>query len=163
MTNIKLVDDDEETTLPPPPEEEDTDSGPHKPFAHGDFRLHQTTVATVSTLRRFEVRLSSTRGYFAQFAVDNELAAELVPQLERTIAQLNRQYARPPRPREAILLPLDAPGTDVFFSVADQPLIRVGHETDRLQMVLDSAKASLQVSMHVGVAEALLEFFRTAA
>lgn len=160
-STIDILDDDEETTVPPPPEEEPRDPPPAIPFAAGDFRTHETTLATRAASYTLEVALMSTQGRVAHFAVDTDLGRRLAAALGEILSQPDRRYTHTGSPRIPAMTPLDASGTDVFFTVEDEPLLRVEQEPDgdRIVLVLSSAEASVHLTMHRGVALGLQQFF----
>lgn len=163
MSNSTGIDDDEDTPLPVPPDERALVARTRAQAA-GDFRTHETTLQTLAFEDIYEVRLASDSGATAHFAVDTQLAPRLASELER---QLSAPYYRhallgqtQTRPRRE---PLGDPGTHIFFTVADQPRLSVEREQDgdRLVLLLFDAETSLHITLQVGVAVELYEFFAT--
>jgi len=68
---------DDEKALPPLPidDEPAVEETPHRPWAIGDFRTRETTIAAHRNAWLLEVRLLSASGYCAHFALDSKLAA----------------------------------------------------------------------------------------
>jgi hypothetical protein len=151
--------DDDETTLPPLPDRPARPL-PKQASAIGDFRTYETTFAASVTDDVFEVRLTSTRGYIAHFAINAALAASLAATLEHHLSQpyfRDRFLIRRPPPPD--FEPLLAASTDVFFTAAEPPYVRLEQEPsgDRLVLMVHRPGASLHITMQVGVAIALYD------
>ena len=155
-------DHDELRTLPPAPQDDERDAAGRRTFylASGDFRTYETTFAALGD-GLSEVRLTSERGYLAQFAFEDQTAASVARELERELSEPYYRYSfiesRSPAPKTASLTD---PGCDVCFLDEERPTVQVAREPsgDRIILNVWSDEASLNIAMQVGVAIALWQF-----
>jgi|HubBroStandDraft_6_1064221.scaffolds.fasta_scaffold667842_2 hypothetical protein len=163
MSNPTSIDDEDMTPLPVPAESR-TPVASIRARAIGDFRTYETTLGTLAFDDIYEVRLASDAGHIAHFAVDTQLAPRLAAELRR---QLSAPYYRheflgqwASGPRRALL---GEPGTNIFFAAEDHPHLSIEQERggDRIVLMLFDAEASLHITLQVGIAIDLYEFFVT--
>jgi hypothetical protein len=161
MSNSTGFDDEENTPLLEPPDGRAL-VAPIRASATGDFRTYETTFATLAFDDIYEVRLASDSGAMAHFAIDAQLAPRLAGEFKRQLSTPYYRHVllgqRPSSPRRE---PLGEPGTHIFFTAADQPRFSVERERegDRLVLMLFDAETSLHITLQVGVALDLCDFF----
>jgi hypothetical protein len=160
-TKEDLVDDEPTRPIPVDDEIAGADT-PHRPWASGDFRASQTTIAFQRTWL-VEFRLTSEAGDAVHFALDNELAPAIGRELERGLLDYSRHHRVPTFPLLPPVAALEDSGTDVFFRADNRPVIRVSAppDDDRISLRLHDETTYLRVSMQVTVAMALRDCLLT--
>jgi hypothetical protein len=162
MSNSTGFDDEENTPLLAPPDGRALVAAPFRASVTGDFRTYETTFATMAFDDVYEVRLASDSGAMAHFAVDAQLAPRLAGEFKRQLSTPYYRHVllgqRPSSPRRE---PLGDPGTHIFFTAADQSHLSVERERegDRMVLMLFDAETSLNITLQVGVALDLYDFF----